>query len=105
MRAFRRGLMAAVLLLVVVSGVGLLIFGTPVGVISALVNAIVSFGNPPGTLIVEVRTGAASPEVSAPADIPDADEWPSYNRTLTSQRYSPLDQINRQNVPALRVLC
>jgi glucose dehydrogenase len=34
-----------------------------------------------------------------------ADDWPSYNRTLTSRRYSPLSQINTQNVGQLKVLC
>ena len=32
-------------------------------------------------------------------------DWPSYNRTPTSQRYSPLDQINTKNVGNLKVLC
>ena len=32
-------------------------------------------------------------------------DWPSYNRTPTSQRYSPLNQINTKNVANLKVLC
>ena len=32
-------------------------------------------------------------------------DWPSYNRTLTSERYSPLNQINTKNVGKLKVLC
>ena len=32
-------------------------------------------------------------------------DWPSYNRTPTSQRFSPLDQINAKNVGNLKVLC
>jgi alcohol dehydrogenase (cytochrome c) len=32
-------------------------------------------------------------------------DWPSYNRTLTSERYAPLDQINRTNVARLKSLC
>ena len=32
-------------------------------------------------------------------------DWPSYNRTLTSERYSQLSQINRENVGKLKVLC
>jgi alcohol dehydrogenase (cytochrome c) len=31
--------------------------------------------------------------------------WPSYNRTLTSDRYAPFDQINRTNVAKLKQLC
>ena len=34
-----------------------------------------------------------------------AGDWPSYNRTPTSQRFSPLDQINTKNVGNLKVLC
>jgi glucose dehydrogenase len=32
-------------------------------------------------------------------------EWPSYSRTLTSERYSPLNQINATNIGQLKVLC
>jgi len=32
-------------------------------------------------------------------------EWPSYNRTLTSDRFSPLGQINRRTVARMKVLC
>lgn len=32
----------------------------------------------------------------------DSADWPSYNRTLNSQRYSPLTQINTRNVSTLR---
>src|SRR5438128_1184661 len=47
--------------------------------------------------------------IVAPAFIRAADEaatgWPSYNRTLTSDRYAPFDQINRSNVARLKQLC
>jgi glucose dehydrogenase len=32
-------------------------------------------------------------------------DWPSYNRTLTSERYAPLDQINKSNVSRLKQVC
>ena len=32
-------------------------------------------------------------------------DWPSYNRTLTSDRYVPFDQINKTNVSRLKPLC
>ena len=35
----------------------------------------------------------------------DGGSWPSYNRTLTSERYSPLDAINVRTVRDLKVLC
>ena len=36
---------------------------------------------------------------------PAGNEWPSYNRTLTSERYSPLAEINANTVGQLKVLC
>jgi len=32
-------------------------------------------------------------------------DWPSYNRTLASDRYAPFDEINRSNVGQLRQIC
>jgi alcohol dehydrogenase (cytochrome c) len=32
-------------------------------------------------------------------------DWPSFNRTLTSERYAPFDQINRNSVSRLTELC
>src|SRR5262245_7723980 len=31
------------------------------------------------------------------------DDWPAYGRDPGGMRYSPLDEINRQNVPQLKV--
>src|SRR4026209_497998 len=36
---------------------------------------------------------------------PPVTHWPSYNRTLTSERYAPLDQINKSNVSRLKQVC
>ncbi len=46
-----------------------------------------------GLLVCSVPTASA------------ADDWPSYNRTLTSERYSPLREIDTSNVQGLKVLC
>ncbi|HEV2878088.1 MAG TPA: PQQ-binding-like beta-propeller repeat protein, partial [Candidatus Eremiobacteraceae bacterium] len=32
-------------------------------------------------------------------------DWPSYNRTLTSDRYATLEKIDNKNVTGLKVLC
>jgi PQQ-dependent dehydrogenase (methanol/ethanol family) len=32
-------------------------------------------------------------------------DWPTYNRTLTAERYAPLDEINKSNVARLKLLC
>ena len=67
---------------------------------------------PPGTLALEVAPAAqevafraAVPAVATSDSTAASPDWPSYNRALTSVRYSPLDQINRDNVAHLRVLC
>ena len=36
---------------------------------------------------------------------PDDGLWPSYNKTLTSDRFSSLNEIDRENVGRLKVLC
>ena len=41
---------------------------------------------------------------SSTAQAANAD-WPSYNRTLTSDRYATLETIDNKNVAGLKVLC
>ena len=43
---------------------------------------------------------AASPDSRVPAS-----DWPSYNRTLPGDRFSPLAEIDRSNVAGLRPIC
>jgi alcohol dehydrogenase (cytochrome c) len=78
-----------------------------------VLNTFLSRNNPRGTLTVEVRKNV-TPPMSIPAVVlpgtvdaaaPDDGTWPSYNRTLTSHRYSPLNQVNAGNVDKLEVLC
>ena len=66
-----------------------------------------------GTLAIETNPAYKAPVAAVPSP-PLADaawpnaavgDWPSYNRTPTSQRFSPLDQINTKNVGNLKVLC
>jgi PQQ-dependent dehydrogenase (methanol/ethanol family) len=55
----------------------------------------------------EAPPAAAPGLISAAALVSDATEgqWPSYNRTLTSERYSPLVEINPQTVGRLKIIC
>jgi alcohol dehydrogenase (cytochrome c) len=46
-------------------------------------------------------TTPATEETQGPA----AGDWPSYNRTLFGDRFSPLDEIDRGNVAALTTVC
>jgi alcohol dehydrogenase (cytochrome c) len=54
-----------------------------------------------------VVAGAGAPGWLLPARAADAavTGWPSYNRTLNSDRYVPFDQINKGNVAGLKQLC
>ena len=64
---------------------------------------------PTGTLTTEANgayKGAAAPFAAAgPAPGAAAGDWPSYNKTLTTERFSDLSQINTKNVGKLKVLC
>ncbi len=75
------------------------------------INYYRSWSAPAGTTITELAAdskdgGAVEPPLpsTAPANV-TADDWPSYNKTLTSERYSRLGQINTKNVSKLKVLC
>jgi alcohol dehydrogenase (cytochrome c) len=61
----------------------------------------------PGAIATETNPnykGASAPAPAAPPS-PAAADWPSYNKTLTSERFSDLSQINTNNVAKLKVLC
>ncbi len=83
--------------------------GSPLILLGRVLNSVRSATNPPGTLTVEVNQGfTGSGAHRAPgenAESSDSGSWPSYNRTLTSERYSPLDTINVRTVRDLKVLC
>jgi alcohol dehydrogenase (cytochrome c) len=74
-------------------------------------NYVLTLSAPAGTLTTEANSSyqaAAASLPGLPVDAwPDAasGDWPSYNRTPSSQRYSPLTQINTKTVGGLKVLC
>ena len=75
-------------------------------------NYLLTWFAPRGTTTTESNAaykdaGAVARALPAEASSPNvtAGDWPSYNRTLTSERYSPLNQINTKNVGKLKVLC
>jgi alcohol dehydrogenase (cytochrome c) len=74
-------------------------------------NVVRSWGAPPGATLTEwnpayeVAKGSAPALLAAAAPSPVDDDWPSYNRTVASNRYSPLSEINAETVRKLKILC
>jgi alcohol dehydrogenase (cytochrome c) len=73
---------------------------------------VLSWSAPAGTTTTEsnpaYKEAAAVPAAAAavaPLPSATAGDWPSYNRTLTSERFSSLSQINTKNVGKLKLLC
>jgi alcohol dehydrogenase (cytochrome c) len=75
--------------------------------VGELRGAILSLLGPRGAIATETNPNyksAAAPAPAAPSS-PAAADWPSYNKTLTSERFSDLSQINTKNAGKLKVLC
>jgi len=75
--------------------------------IGELRGEILSLFAHPGAVATETNPNyksAAAPAPAAPRS-PAAADWPSYNKTLTSERFSDLSQINTKNAGKLKVLC
>jgi PQQ-dependent dehydrogenase (methanol/ethanol family) len=75
--------------------------------IGELRGEILSLFAPRGAVATETNPNyksAAAPAPAAPRS-PAATDWPSYNKTLTSERFSDLSQINTKNAGKLKVLC
>src|SRR5215468_11662623 len=72
-------------------------------------NYVLSIGAPAGTAATESNPAYKAPEAVASAAptaaAPATSDWPSYNRTVTSDRFSPLSEITPANVAKLKVIC
>jgi alcohol dehydrogenase (cytochrome c) len=71
------------------------------------INYVRYLNAPAGTLVTEENPswtqGAVLPSPPPPAAT--TGDWPSYNKTLTSERFAPLDEINTHNAGRLKILC
>jgi hypothetical protein len=74
--------------------------------VGELRGAVLSLFAPAGAVATETNPNYKSAAAPAPAvpPSPAAADWPSYNKTLTSERFSNLGQINTKNVAKLKVL-
>ncbi|HEY1453204.1 MAG TPA: PQQ-binding-like beta-propeller repeat protein [Roseiarcus sp.] len=73
-------------------------------------NYIRSLLAPKGTLTTELNLAyhgaeAVRPAPARAASMTAVGDWPSYNKTLTSERFSELDAINTTNIGKFKVLC
>ncbi len=80
--------------------------GTALTLAGLGINTIRSSNNPVGTYQAEVRlVGSVDEFVDEEPGVGPDDEWGSYNKTLTSERFSGLSEINRNTVADLKVRC
>ena len=114
MKFWLRTLLGAIVVVgIAIGGLSYAYWDQTVLIGSTAINYVRYWSAPAGTLETEVaQTGAAAPSsaltVSAPPQVAPGgtdEDWPSYNKTLTSNRFSRLSQINRTNADKLKVLC
>jgi alcohol dehydrogenase (cytochrome c) len=113
MRFWLRAVLGAIVVGGIAVGVLSYVFWDQTVLIASMaINYVRYWSAPAGTIETEVaQTGAAQPPASTASASPQgssdgtAGDWPSYNRTLTSNRFSQLSQINRTNADKLKVLC
>jgi len=73
-----------------------------------VLNYVRYLNAPRGTFETQINPSAPATATRPPLSATPAvlrDDWPSYNKTLSSNRFSPLAQINAENVRNLKVLC
>ena len=113
LRHWRALLCAIVVVGIAIAGLSYAYWDQTVLIGSMAINYVRYGSAPAGTLETEVaQTGAAAqPSASTAPASPQAasggveGDWPSYNKTLTSNRFSQLSQINRTNADKLKVFC
>jgi alcohol dehydrogenase (cytochrome c) len=106
-------LIAIVVVGIAVGGLSYAYWDVTVQIASMAINYVRYWSAPAGTLETQVAqtAAAAQPPAPTPSPAPQAAsggtgaDWPSYNKTLKSDRFSELSQINRTNADKLKVLC
>jgi alcohol dehydrogenase (cytochrome c) len=103
---------AFVLMGVITAGALYIYWDQAVPIFGMAINYVRYLSAPAGTTVTEIAppskdAGSALSSSSSALPQPNVTfgDWPSYNKTLTSERYSQLSQINKRNVGTLKVLC
>ena len=96
------GIAGGLVIVGAIAGVSLYVWwDQAVPVVGMGINFVRSLTAPKGTTTTELAAvvpGADAGPALAPVPVAAATgDWPSYNKTLTSERYSALAQINRAN--------
>ena len=112
MKFWLRILLGAIVVVgIAIGGLSYAYWDQTVQIGSTAINYVRYWSAPAGTLETEVAQAGAAAQPSAASASPQAapggteGDWPSYNKTLTSNRFSQLSQINRTNAEKLKVLC
>jgi alcohol dehydrogenase (cytochrome c) len=110
MRSWLGVLIGAIVVLGIIAGGAVYLYWDQFVPIAAMgINYARYMNAPAGTIATEANSEwkQAAPPAAAPAAAPAATEgdWPSYNKTLTSNRFSPLSEITSSNADKLKVLC
>jgi alcohol dehydrogenase (cytochrome c) len=102
MRFWLRALLGAIVVVgIAIAGLLFAYWNQAVPIAAMAINYVRYWSAPPGTLETEVaQTGAAAqPSASTASASPQAapggteEDWPGYNKTLTSNRFSQLSQV------------
>jgi len=96
----------------IAGGIAYAYLDTTIKLASMAVNYMKYLNAPAGTTVTELAPGykggetvGAAPATATPLTNANSDDWAGYNKTLTSERFSPLSQINTSNANKLKVLC
>src|SRR3984885_13755614 len=107
--AMKKKILIAVSVLIVLGAIGagvLYAFWNDVVPIAGMaINYIRYRSAAPGTLTTELNPSYAGNTAATSAPSAGTADWPSYNKTLTSDRFATLDEINTKNVSRLKILC
>jgi len=109
------GVIVGAIVVIGIAVAGLIYFvywNQAVPIVAMGINYVRYWSAPAGTIETELadtqQGGTPAPASTLPA-APGATaaegDWPTYNKTLTSDRFSELSQINADNVGKLKILC